>query len=273
MNVIGIDAGGTLTKIVYEEKGRRHFKTFYSDDHIEIQKCLKFLAPNHFLYLTGGKAENWRKSFPRAHIVDEFQAVYKGTEMLLKKERQELKQYILINIGTGTSFFRVDEKGCERLLGSGLGGGTILGLGSILTGLSDYFNLVSLSTKGKREKVDLLVGDIYEKGDSPIPDHLTASNFGKGTMSLEKADLMRALTNMIAETIILLASHAAKQYQMNTFVFVGSALEANTAFKEDLTQFQDMLSYTAVFPDMGSYAGSLGAYQIGMEGQDSQNRQ
>lgn len=272
MNVIGVDAGGTLTKIIYEEKGRLHYKTFSSGDYKEIQKWITLLTPSPLLYLTGGKAKKWKETFPQAQLVEEFQSIYKGSELLLKEGKYELEQYILINIGTGTSFFLVDD-GFERFLGSGLGGGTFLGLGAILTGVSDYFDLISLSGTGKRERVDLLVSDIYEKGESPVPDHLTAANFGKCPDSAEAADKLKALTNMIAETIILLASQAAKEHGINDFVFVGSALERNEALKEDLTKFQDMLSYTAIIPDKGSYAGCLGAYHIGLERQDSQNRQ
>ncbi|TMU87636.1 type II pantothenate kinase [Bacillus sp. BHET2] len=273
MSVMGIDAGGTLTKIVYKEKGRLHFKVFSSKNHKEIQKWLILLNSNNKLYLTGGKAWKWKETFPQAYIVDEFDSVFKGTEMLLKEEKLELKPFILINIGTGTSFFKIDKNRSARLLGSGLGGGTFMGLGSILTGVSDYIELVSLSGMGKREQVDLLVGDIYEEGHSLIPDNLTAANFGKVSADSQKADKLRALTNMIGETIILLATQAASEHQIKHFVFVGSALEGNRALKEVLMQFQDILSYTAVFPERGSFAGCLGAYHLGIDGVHSQNRQ
>lgn len=268
MSVIGVDAGGTLTKIVYEENGALHFKTFSSEQ--QVLQWLGILAQNHKLYITGGKAEKWRGIFPHAHIVGEFEAVCSGAKLLLKEEKTDLKQFTLINIGTGTSFFKVDENGCERLLGSGLGGGTFMGLGGLLTGESDYYELVRLSKEGKRELVDLSVRDVYEAMNSPVPEHLTASNFAKGDSSSKKEDKLRALTNMIVETIILLASQAHK---LEHFVFIGSTLKSNPALKEDLTQFQELLSYTPIFPEKGAYAGSLGAFEIGREAEHSQNRQ
>jgi type II pantothenate kinase len=273
MSVVGVDAGGTLTKIVYEEDGRLHFKTFSSEQQENLLQWLSILAQNHNLYITGGKAGKWGETFPHAHIVGEFEAVCSGAKLLLKEEKRDLKQFILINIGTGTSIFKVDENGCERLFGSGLGGGTFMGLGGLLTGESDYYELVRLSKVGKREQVDLSVRDVYEAMDSPVPEHLTAANFAKGDASSKKADKLRALTNMIAETIILLTSQASQVLKLDHFVFIGSTLKSNPALKEDLTQFQDMLSYTPIFPEKGAYTGSLGAFDIGREAEHSQNRQ
>ncbi|MGD6847733.1 type II pantothenate kinase [Rossellomorea aquimaris] len=273
MSVVGVDAGGTLTKIVYKENGRLHFKTFSSEQQENVLQWLTLLAKHHKLYITGGKAEKWGETFPQAHIVGEFIAVCSGAKLLLKEEKSDLKQFILINIGTGTSIFKVDENGCERLLGSGLGGGTFMGLGGLLTGESDYYELVRLSKEGKRELVDLSVRDVYEAMNSPVPEHLTASNFAKGDSSSKKEDKLRALTNMIAETIILLASQASQAHKLEHFVFIGSTLKSNPALKEDLTQFQELLSYTPIFPEKGAYAGSLGAFEIGREAEHSQNRQ
>ncbi len=55
MRILGIDAGGTLTKIVYREKERMHFEFFSSDKHREIVNWIKLIAPTHTLYITGGK--------------------------------------------------------------------------------------------------------------------------------------------------------------------------------------------------------------------------
>ncbi|MGE6752959.1 type II pantothenate kinase [Rossellomorea sp. NPDC071047] len=273
MSVIGVDAGGTLTKVVYEENGRLHYKTFTSEQQGSVLQWLTIPAQNHKLYITGGKAEKWAEAFPQVRIVGEFKAVCRGAKLLLKEEKNDLNQFILINIGTGTSIFKVDENGCERLLGSGLGGGTLMGLGGLLTGESDYYELVRLSKEGKRELVDLSVGDVYETMNSPVPQHLTAANFAKGDSSSKKEDKLRALTNLIAETIILLASQASQAHNIEHFVFIGSTLKSNPALKEDLIQFQDMLSYTPLFPEKGAYAGSLGAFDIGREEELSQNRQ
>ncbi|BCB03544.1 type II pantothenate kinase [Bacillus sp. KH172YL63] len=273
MGVLGIDAGGTLTKIVYEERGKLHYKTFRGDHQHELENWIRILAPQHRFFVTGGRADQWRSLSQDVAVVNEFDAVHKGTVQLMAAEKNDAYHYLLINIGTGTSFIAVDENGPERLFGSGMGGGTFLGLGSMLTGITDFHDLVALSDKGVRGNVDLLVKDVYTKGDSPVDPQLTAANFGKMSMNSSHADKLRALSNMIGETIILLASQAAKTFQIKDFVFVGGAVEYIPSLREDLSQFQSMLAYTPHFPMRGSFAGALGAYQIGLEGAHSQNRQ
>ena len=56
--------------------------------------------------------------------------------------------YLLVNIGTGVSILRVDSEGqYERVSGSGLGGGTFVGLGRLLTGETSFEKLLSLGTR------------------------------------------------------------------------------------------------------------------------------
>ncbi|WP_064093572.1 type II pantothenate kinase [Rossellomorea aquimaris] len=265
MKNIGIDAGGTLTKIVYEEKGRLHYKSFLSENHSQIAQWLHFLAPHAKLFVTGGKAGEWK-----GRVFPEFEAVCHGASFLLQEEKQEIERFILINIGTGTSFFKVEKGEFKRLLGSGIGGGTFMGLGSLIAEESNFHELVNLTTKGDREKVDLLVKDIYEHSDPPVPGYLTAANFAKvNSTPSDKSDQLRALSNLIAETIILLSSQMANAHQMTHLVFVGSTLEAHSPLKEDLSQFKDLLSYTPVFLDKGAYTGSLGAYLLGTKNGDT----
>lgn len=69
----------------------------------------------------------------------------------------------------------------ERVSGTMIGGGTLLGLSNLLTGVNDFDTIKELSKNGDHSKVDMLVKDIY--GDSsPIKGlhgDLLASSFGK----------------------------------------------------------------------------------------------
>ncbi|MHC8521902.1 hypothetical protein ACPJHQ_12385 [Rossellomorea sp. H39__3] len=96
--VIGVDAGSTLTKLVYKEDGRMHYKKFLTNDHLFIRQLLK-LDPVDSVVVTGGRADLWRdmKNVP----LHEFDAVTLGTRELLKQEGNSLDEFILVNIGTG----------------------------------------------------------------------------------------------------------------------------------------------------------------------------
>lgn len=62
-----------------------------------------------------------------------------------------------------------------------IGGGTLLGLSNLLTGIKDFDTINELAMRGHNEEVDMLIKDIY--GDkSPYKDlsgDLLASSFAK----------------------------------------------------------------------------------------------
>ncbi|MDQ0269755.1 type II pantothenate kinase [Cytobacillus purgationiresistens] len=263
MNKIGIDAGGTLVKVVYEEKNHFHYKSFPLQKVNDLIQWLQLLQSESTFVLTGGRAADiQRKYLPDAKIVDEFSASCNGATYLMREEDIKRENYLLINIGTGTSFYVNKNGKSDRVLGSGVGGGTFMGLGQLLTGKSSYEELVELSDSGNREQIDLLVKDLYSNGNPPIDGELTASNFAKVTESKEAADAdkMAALTNMLAETIVLLGMQISTQHQLNSILFIGSTVSNNNNLQEKLYKFTTMLGYEAIFLKKGKYSGAMGAY-------------
>ncbi|PVI06102.1 fumble-domain-containing protein [Periconia macrospinosa] len=90
--------------------------------------------------------------------------------------------YLLVNIGSGVSMIKVSgPRQYERIGGTSLGGGTLWGLLSLLTGARDFEDMLKLAEKGDNSAVDLLVGDIYGAGYNKIGLKSThiASSFGK----------------------------------------------------------------------------------------------
>jgi type II pantothenate kinase len=268
MKIIGIDAGGTLTKLVYEEGGRYHFKLFDSKNLDSVIKWVEIISPQASLYVTGGGAGKIKSLRKDVRVIPEFLAVEEGTRRLLKDQNHELTRYIVVNIGTGTSFFIADDRNFTRVLGSGIGGGMFMGLGSRLTDVTDFAELVRLAAKGQRESLDLMVRDIYEDQETPVSGNLTASNFAKYKKGkTNDKDVLRSLSNMMAETIILLANQLSIRHNVQSIVFIGGTLSGNTPLKEDLSQFKEMLDYHAIFPDNAGFTGSLGALCLGMKDQ------
>ncbi|RHW38044.1 type II pantothenate kinase [Neobacillus notoginsengisoli] len=257
---IGIDAGGTLLKIAYTENGKTKFRQSDYSKADSLLQWLKMLAPNAAVSITGGRAR-WAKEnfFPSAFLADEFQTLCTGASMLYSKDADAVgTQFLLVNIGTGTSIHLVGNGSCKRLGGTGLGGGTLTGLGQLLAGTSDFDDLVSLASKGDRRKADLLVKDIYGDGREPLSGELTAANFGKSS-SADKADLMAALMNLIAETVVLLSSQAALSEKVESVVFAGSTLTANQPLKDSLAAYTTMFGLKPVFLENGEFCGALGA--------------
>ncbi|WP_144481067.1 type II pantothenate kinase [Cytobacillus oceanisediminis] len=262
-NSIGIDAGGSLLKIAYEENGRLHFRKQPNSEMDGALQWLKIISLNKTIYLTGGKAGTIKANyFPEAKVVDEFSAVCEGSRYLKMKEAMSVSDpYILVNIGTGTSWFTIDGEQYERVLGSGIGGGTFMGLGKMFTEADAFSDLVSLAAEGDKGNVDLLVKDIYHPEKPPIHGELTASNFAKsqGITSSSPADKMASLNNMIAETLTLLTVQAASLHNIKQAVFIGSTLAGNQLLRENLETYCKMSGIDPVFLEHGEFSGAIGA--------------
>jgi len=90
--------------------------------------------------------------------------------------------YMLVNIGSGVSIMKVESDNCyERIGGTATGGGTFLGLGTLLTKAKSFDDLLDLAEKGDHKKADMLVKDIYGGDYKTLGMHsdLIASSFGK----------------------------------------------------------------------------------------------
>ncbi|MEC5423120.1 type II pantothenate kinase [Virgibacillus sp. C22-A2] len=259
---IGIDAGATLTKIAYEDRGHMHVKSYANQEMDQLIQWLQITNQSAFLSLTGGKSTYLQDaSQQKSEQIEEFKAITAGTRHLLYEETGKIPDdFILVSIGTGTSIFRVIGDDYERLLGSGIGGGTFMGLGTLLTGKKDYHELIELAAEGNYKNSDLLVKDIYDTSAAPLSGNLTAANFGKAHINdVALADQLASLVRLIGETILLLSTQAAASQQVEKIVFTGSTLTGNEALKEVLSGFRDILPYEPVFLEKGAYAGAIGA--------------
>ncbi|WP_462409638.1 type II pantothenate kinase [Neobacillus sp. Marseille-QA0830] len=257
----GLDAGGSLLKIAYEENNRIHYKKFPIEKADEAIGWLKTAGLDIQAAITGGKAHILQKTyFPEAVIVPEFQATCEGARFFLAQENNSIDSFLLINIGTGTSWHVVNGETYERILGSGLGGGTFVGLGSLLAQTQDYHQLTKLAGNGTKGNLDLLVKDIYESDEPPINGELTAANFAKAfKVKHSEADRMAALTNMIAETIVLLTLQAAALHQVKDIVLIGSTLLDNPLLRTTLENYLVMFGLAPAFLSNGEFSGAYGA--------------
>lgn len=263
---LGIDAGGTLIKIAYieEELGSIQYRTFPAS---QIEAAADWILRQGAaeVCVTGGKAKQLEACGvqPQAAIV-EFEATYHGVRYLLQEKGKSLDSFILTNVGTGTSIHYLSEHTHRRVGGTGVGGGTIMGLSYALTGLAEYDELVRLAADGSREQIDLLVRHIYEGAEPPIPGELTASNFGRLNMfaALDKpshSDLLSSVIGLVGETVATTSVLAAGQFGAGTVVFIGSSFIRNDLLKEAVEGYTKLRGAEPVFLENGAYSGAVGA--------------
>ena len=97
-------------------------------------------------------------------------------------ESRGTKPVILVSIGSGVSIIKVKPfESFERVSGTMIGGGTLVGLSNLLTGIKDFDKIIEMASKGNNSNVDMMVKDIYGQ-HSPFKElqgDLLASSFAK----------------------------------------------------------------------------------------------
>lgn len=226
-NVIGIDAGGTLTKLAYiNEQNEMDFEIFPSNDFSKVKNWLENHPHIEEIGLTGGRTKqllNVLKTMKSIQYLVEFEATFKGVKYLLNKNGYDIENAIISNIGTGTSIHYMEGYSHIRVGGTGIGGGTLTGLSTIMTGVSDFNEITSNAALGSRENIDLFVKDIFQGMEPPIEGHLTASNFGNVSIlkdtKYETNDLLATIQGLVGEVITTLSiQFAEEKKQMKLFI-------------------------------------------------------
>jgi len=178
--------------------------------------------------------------------------------------------YLLVNIGSGVSIFKVeDEREFHRISGSSIGGGTYHGLCKLLSRVRNKASKNSSSAKD----VDLKVGDIYGQAYSSIGlnKETIASFFGNVSRfenydDISLPDCMQSFLVMVAVNIGQIAWLNASCHDVETIFFCGSFMRNNPDFspffRETLAwavEFWSGKKTDAFFLRHDGYLGALGA--------------
>lgn len=269
VRAIGIDAGGTLTKIAYiNEEQQLILKHEPSTNLQEVAAFIDAHPEVEKVGLTGGRAEQLRqlvtteKEF--AYVV-EFEATLKGVRFLLERENIDLKRAIITNIGSGTSVHYMNDDTYKRVSGTGIGGGTLIGLSALLTGVFNYNEMSELAQQGSRKSIDLMVADIFKGQEIPAPLHpdLTASNFGKVGIDLrsdyKQEDVLATVARLVGEVITTLSIQLAQQYEVDDIIYIGTTLKDHPVLREVIADYTVIKQKNPIFLDDQGYSGAIGA--------------
>lgn len=188
---------------------------------------------------------------------------------------------LLVNIGSGVSIIKVDDYGkFERISGTSLGGGTLWGLLSLLTGAQSFDHMLELADKGDNSSVDMLVGDIYGQGYGKIglKSSTIASSFGKvfkhpkdgshdtpedRRASFKPEDISRSLLYAISNNIGQIAYMNAEKHNLDRIYFGGGFIRGHAATISTLSyaiRFWSKGTKRALFLRHEGYLGGIGAW-------------
>ena len=185
--------------------------------------------------------------------VDEMIAVGAGGLYLSGED-----EAVVVSMGTGTSLVRANGQGTFRIIGSGVGGGTLLGLGRSLLGTRDFQKIEEMASRGDLHEVDLTVGDISADAIANLHRDVTASNFGDVNDDVRPEDLAAGIMNLVYQTIGTLAALTAWKEDLKSVVFTGN-LALSTYGTVILHEVAKLYNLKYIVPEHAEYATAIGA--------------
>lgn len=176
------------------------------------------------------------------------------------------KEALVVNMGTGTTYVMAREHDACHIAGTGVGGGTLAGLGAALLHTDDVAQMLALAAQGCYHHVDLLMRDITDVDYPNLPPYLTASNFGKFAVpalrqQANRSDLAAGLVNLILQVIGSMAVMICKSLPTTQIVLVGQLTQLPQA-QEVYSLFSKVYGLHFIIPPFAVHATALGSMLV-----------
>ena len=255
--IISIDRGATFTDFAIVESGRlketfsledrswqaissayAHLKTKYQSNHIIFSGCA-----------TGMPAAMQE----RINVIAEIDAIGFGGAALVNSSN-----CVVVSMGTGTAIVHFINNSAKHVGGSGVGGGTIKGLASLICGLDDPLQLDALAMKGSASNLNLTISDLGYEEISFLGADMTASNFAS-VKSKKTEDLAAGIMRLVGETVGIISSICARELNCReNIVMVGKV--AHSPYIRQILNLVGKLYQTQFhYPDNPGFATVYGA--------------
>lgn len=267
--IIGLDLGSSAVKAVCIKDNELVFTHYETSGEREPKAILRELVENHDIapedvrgiVATGLRAASWDNFCLGIPVmkVSEIEAIGRGALYLT-----DVHDAVIANFGTGTSFFSMNEGVCEHIIGSGVGGGTLIGLCGRGLKLTSPDTISDLASVGNLAKVDLLIGDLYS-GDDVLMPELTASNLAKAHLGGNDADYAAGVVNMIVQVIGTMSVLCCKMSGHKTAIITGGTANLPYAKEHYKNLFEAVYGIEFVLPENGRFATAIGAVLYGEE--------
>ena len=263
--LIGLDVGGSITKIIGFRSGKllEETRVQANDPVASAYGALgKFLTLNDLqldqvdsIQATGVGASylDGRLLECKTVIVPEFEAVGIGGLYTASVDRA-----IVVSMGTGTSLIYAHDRQIRHIIGSGVGGGTLLGLAQVMLNVRDFKNIEEMASLGRLEEVDLSIGDISRDEIPGLSSSTTASNFGKVGDHVTPSDLALGIVNLVFQSVGTSAVLAARLEKVDKIVMTGNLMRVDKG-REVLQGFSQLYKIDIIVPERAEYATAIGA--------------
>ena len=269
--IIGIDVGGSTTKIVgfHGEKVLGSAFVHATDPITSLYGAFGKFTVEHRISLSDiekvivtGTGSSYIKEpiygLPCIHT-SEFTCVGTGGLYL-----SGLSEAIVVSMGTGTALVHAKKEGAgvttNYLGGTGVGGGTLLGLCKKLCGIDTIDHIIDIAKTGTLDNVDLRISDMVKRTarNVPLPNDMTAANFGKLSDIATKGDLALGVINMVFETIAMVSVFATKSVGTKDIVLTGNMTNLPQS-REIFANLNHLFDVNFIIPENAVFATAHGA--------------
>lgn len=268
--IIGIDRGASFTDFAVIESGRMlETLSIANRDWSGIVGTYDRMAAPYQTFrtvFTGASAGMPRRMKKEVRIIPEIDAIGFGGSALTS-----YSDCIVVSIGTGTAVVHFSDKGARHVGGTGVGGGTIKGLASLICGLDEPLQIESLARKGNPSRINLTISDLGYEGLSFLGSDMTASNFAD-VKSNKPADLAAGILRLVGETVGIIASICAREFNCRDQIVIVGKVAQSQFIRHTMDLVGKLYQTRFTFPDNPGYATVYGAAMKYIYDQMSEDR-
>ena len=162
-------------------------------------------------------------------------------------------------MGTGTTLIQVEGDNIRYLGGLGMGGGTLMGLSSLLLKTTNIDTIQELAERGNVKNVNLQIEDICKNDLEGLPLYATASLFGKVANSHAcDEDIAIGIYYLVIQTIGCAAVLSALNSGIKDIVPIGNLAQipqCRIIFK----MIEDLYKVRFHIPEHAEFRTAIGA--------------
>ena len=265
----GIDVGTTLTKAVWSKDGQRVYASTAERTWPDLLDQLRADGVTRVATVGIGADPTRRAGLDAFEavpplgepIATEIRLQVDGARALLADDAPDVEAFLLVAIGSGTSYALVEGPRIKRFpYGNPIGGAFLRGLGLAL-GIDDHAELARAAAAGR--SLDLRVEEVVpELKGTPTGDFVVA-DFVKSKLGSPRDDVAAGLVQCVATATLrdLLLIDAAEGFHVpQHVVVVGSTAAGTPALVDALRKGTEALGRHLHAPARGPFALALGAH-------------
>lgn len=243
-----LDIGTTKMKAAVTIDGRLVLWEYHEENPNQVYEDLVTMYQPDEIYVTGS-GERFLEEGKVYRKLDELECTANIAKWL------GMKEALVTNIGTGTSFTLYTEDGYQHLNGTGVGGGAFVGLGGRMLGLTDPEAMEALALDGDLSTVNIVIDDIYPQGLGWLAGDVTVANFGKAGGG--DADLALGIHSLITESIVSMVRALLFHSPVKEIIVCGGVTN-NQVVKKLFNKYADLFGFNITYLDKPSFGTALG---------------